>query len=216
MFPDLTRDDIFHLETKCLWLRWPRASDAKDITRFTSLAEAAEMTAAIPHPTLAGEAEPFILRTRAENASGMGLVLAMTPKGRVAQPIGLVSVMLSAKGELELGYILSPSVWGRGFASEAVRAVLSTLFTLTGVEMVFARTRPANIASRRVLEKCGFTYAGTGFVFLEARGGSHPCERFILDRMTWAKQCGGRPMAPMVQQQPDLFGSTSDAAKGGH
>jgi RimJ/RimL family protein N-acetyltransferase len=216
MFTELTRDDIFHLETKSLWLRWPRASDAKHITRFVSFADAAEMTAVIPHPSPSSEAGRFIFSARAQNASGKALVLVLTPKGRVTQAIGLVSVTFSRNGEPELDYILSPSVWGRGFASEAVKAVLSTLFTLTGVKRVLASTRPANIASRRVLEKCGFTYAGTAVAFLEAQGGSQICDRFILERGTWARQSGGRLMAPMVQQQPDLFGSPSGAARGGH
>jgi hypothetical protein len=38
MFPDLTADDIFRIETERLWLRWPRASDALAITSFVSLA----------------------------------------------------------------------------------------------------------------------------------------------------------------------------------
>ncbi|MGH6856132.1 MAG: GNAT family N-acetyltransferase, partial [Methylocella sp.] len=50
MFPDLTADDIFRIETKRLWLRWPRASDAPAITSFVSLAQTARMTASIPHP----------------------------------------------------------------------------------------------------------------------------------------------------------------------
>ena len=29
MFPEITRDDIFRLETERLWLRWPRAADAR-------------------------------------------------------------------------------------------------------------------------------------------------------------------------------------------
>ena len=45
MFPDLTADDIFRIETKRLWLRWPRASDAPTITSFVSLAQVARMTA---------------------------------------------------------------------------------------------------------------------------------------------------------------------------
>ena len=60
MFPDLTRDDIFRLETERLWLRWPRASDAAAITAFASLPEVAQMTDAIPHPYPAGEADRFI------------------------------------------------------------------------------------------------------------------------------------------------------------
>ena len=50
MFPDLTTDDIFRIETKRLWLRWPRASDVASITSFASLAHVARMTALIPHP----------------------------------------------------------------------------------------------------------------------------------------------------------------------
>ena len=34
MFPDLTRDDVFRLETRRLWLRWPRLADAQAIVRL--------------------------------------------------------------------------------------------------------------------------------------------------------------------------------------
>ena len=33
MFPDLTRDDVFRLETRRLWLRWPRLADVQAIVR---------------------------------------------------------------------------------------------------------------------------------------------------------------------------------------
>ena len=46
MFPDLARDDVFRLETKRLWLRWPRVSDAAAIERYSSRWEVARMTAA--------------------------------------------------------------------------------------------------------------------------------------------------------------------------
>ena len=34
MFPDLTRDDVFRLETRRLWLRWPRHADGQAIARL--------------------------------------------------------------------------------------------------------------------------------------------------------------------------------------
>ena len=34
MFPELTRDDVFRLETRRLWLRWPRMADANAILRL--------------------------------------------------------------------------------------------------------------------------------------------------------------------------------------
>ena len=50
MFPDLTRDDVFRLETRRLWLRWPRHADVQAIVRLAGETAVAEMTASIPHP----------------------------------------------------------------------------------------------------------------------------------------------------------------------
>ena len=115
MFPDLTCDDIFRLETKRLWLRWPRAGDAPAI-ELRSLAETARMTASIPHPYPPGEAERFIFRARADNANGKAVVLAIAQKNDARQGgrpvLGLVSATLSDAGEIELGFMLAPTLWG--------------------------------------------------------------------------------------------------------
>jgi hypothetical protein len=50
MFPDLLRDDVFRLETRRLWLRWPRAADTALIASLAGERDVAEMTANIPHP----------------------------------------------------------------------------------------------------------------------------------------------------------------------
>lgn len=216
MFPDVTRDDIFRLETPRLWLRWPRASDAQEIKGFASLAKTARMTAAIPHPYPSGEAERFVLQSRADNANGKALILVVTAKGAGHRAMGLLSATSARPGEIELGYILAPSVWGRGFASEAARAVVEAVFSLTQAGAIHANTRIMNIASRRVLEKCGFTYVDTGLDLLQARGGLHPCDRFMLDRKSWAKSREGRLMPPMVQQRLDISEPACFEAKAGH
>ncbi|MGH6835172.1 MAG: GNAT family N-acetyltransferase [Methylocella sp.] len=204
MFPDLTADDIFRIETKRLWLRWPRASDAPAITSFVSLAQIARMTASIPHPYPPSEAERFIMKARSGNASGTALVLAITHKGGARQTIGLVSATMAAAGDIEFGYVVAPPAWGKGFASEAVKALADTVFSLTQANQIFANSRVDNIASRRVLEKTGFAFVDTGLDFLPARGGLHPCDRFQLDRKTWAtgRRAAGesRPMPPMARQ----------------
>jgi RimJ/RimL family protein N-acetyltransferase len=207
MFPDLTADDIFRIETKRLWLRWPRASDAPAITSFASSAQVARMTASIPHPYPPGEAERFIMKARTGNASGTALVLAITQKGGARQLIGLLSATLASGRDVEFGYVLKPPVWGKGFASEAVKALADTVFSLARVNRILANSRANNIASRRVLEKTGFTFVDTGLDFLPARGGLHPCDRFQLDRKTWAasRRTGGKRwlMPPMAQQAHD-------------
>jgi RimJ/RimL family protein N-acetyltransferase len=203
MFPDLTCDDIFRLETKRLWLRWPRACDAPAIKGFASLPEAARMTASIPHPYPPGEAERFIFRARADNANGEALVLAIAQKNAARQVIGLVSATLSDAGEIELGFMVAPGLWGKGYATEAMRALVEALFALTGAERILANARTENPASRRVLEKCGFAYVDSGLDLLPARGGLHSCDRFQLSRKRWAASRLSPRLPKMAHQAPD-------------
>jgi ribosomal-protein-alanine N-acetyltransferase len=68
---------------------------------------------------------------------------------------------LEHKGpEVELGYDLHPDVWGQGLATEAARAVAEAALGPLGLERVVAVVKPANAASRRVLEKVGMREAG--------------------------------------------------------
>jgi len=57
--------------------------------------------------------------------------------------------------ETEMAYLLSREVWGRGYATEAARAALHFGFTNCGPDKIIGLTHPENIASQRVLEKCG-------------------------------------------------------------
>lgn len=63
--------------------------------------------------------------------------------------------------EVELGYRLRRSAWGKGYATEGSRAVLDKGFRDPGVRRVFARTMAVNFASRRVMEKVGMSLVRT-------------------------------------------------------
>jgi RimJ/RimL family protein N-acetyltransferase len=60
-------------------------------------------------------------------------------------------------GEVELGYRLRRSAWGKGYATEGSRALIHKGFTEFGVQRVVAEAMIVNIASRRVMEKAGLT-----------------------------------------------------------
>ena len=188
MFPDLARDDVFRLETKRLWLRWPRVADAPAIQRYSSRREVAGMTARIPHPYPEGEAERFIFMAREANALGRDLILAIQPIGGNREPIGMISLEKRLQDRLTLGYALAPDVWGRGLASQAAAAAIEAGFTLTRVIEIFSWVRVENAASRRVLEKCGFEYLGDAMQGAPARGGMVNCAQFRLTRAAWAQQ----------------------------
>ncbi len=200
MFPDITRDDIFRLETRRLWLRWVRASDAPGIGAIAGLAPVAQMTSAIPHPYPVGEAERFILSARAATASGRALILAVTLKNKARTLIGLASAEANSSREMEVGYFIAPTSAGKGFATEALLALLDTIFSLTEVRTVLAKSRIINPASRRVLEKCGFAFAETAPADMPARGGLHPCDHFKLTRLGWTIRDRNRQMPTMAHQ----------------
>jgi ribosomal-protein-alanine N-acetyltransferase len=58
----------------------------------------------------------------------------------------------------EMGYYLRIQYWGMGLAEEAGRGIIQFAFATLGLEALFAAHHPANVGSRRVLEKLGFQY----------------------------------------------------------
>lgn len=65
---------------------------------------------------------------------------------------------------LELVISLSPTAWGRGLAAEAVRALLGYAFGPLGMDVVNASTDTPNRASRRLLERVGFSFLHEGIL----------------------------------------------------
>lgn len=207
LFPCVTRDDVFHLATRRLWLRWPRLADGPALEAVAGLKQVAEMTGSTPHPLPRGESERMIFDARKANATGRSLVLALSPRSRPAQFLGMIAVEPARAGEgsgegsigeLELGYMLHPDHAGQGLMAEAAQAVIDAVFTFTAIETIGAWTRVINPASRRVLEKCGFAALGGAMRHLPARGGMQPVDLFLLQRRSWAISTGWRlaPPAP--------------------
>lgn len=64
-------------------------------------------------------------------------------------------------GMVEIGYGINPSFWGRGYATEAAQALVEWLKNQQSVKYIKAETLPDNVASRRVLEKTGFSQIST-------------------------------------------------------
>ena len=85
----------------------------------------------------------------------------------------------------EIGYWLGAPYWGQGFATEAVRAVIDHAFGDLQHEALQAGARVSNPASRRVLEKCAFQWAGVRLSRIRAINSAAPVDRFRLDRKLW-------------------------------
>ena len=78
------------------------------------------------------------------------------------RPIGHAGLMwLDSTGEVELGYRLLRTVWGKGLATEVSRAWLESARQRLGLERVIAFTHPENVRSLAVMSRLGMRYART-------------------------------------------------------
>jgi RimJ/RimL family protein N-acetyltransferase len=209
MFPELTRDDVFRIETKRLWLRWPRVQDAVAIGRVHAEKSVVEMTGVIPSPYPHGEAERFVFQQRKQNAIGSMLSLAMTPRDKPNLFIGRVGSRMLAPGSdgrerASLGYWLSETYWGRGYATEAAHGLVDAVFSVSNVQEIEASARVINPPSRRVLEKCGFQFVTSQMMELPELKGGVAVDTFVLTRSTWASLKSWREPRIEIDRKPIL------------
>ena len=92
---------------------------------------------------------------------------------------------IRVKARAEIGYWLGARYWDRGFATEAVRAVIDYAFGELQHDTLYAGARVTNPASRRVLEKCAFQWTGVRLTRIRAINSAAPVDRFRLDRGLW-------------------------------
>ena len=81
--------------------------------------------------------------------------------------------------EIEVGYILKKSAWGKGYATEACRRLVRFAFEETPLQEVVATIDPENIQSRKVLEKSGLIYEDMRRAYAEN------CPGFRITRQQW-------------------------------
>ena len=90
---------------------------------------------------------------------GFGLWLATDRNdGTFAGRGGLRHVHVGGNDEVELAYAVAAERWGQGLATEMAAAMLAIGFRDLGLPEVVCFTMTSNLASRRVMEKLGFTY----------------------------------------------------------
>ncbi len=166
------------LETERLTLRAPRHGDVKAIAQIVNDRRIAENTARLPHPYGVDDAQTFV--NAVNRRDGEATFVVMLDES----VIGVCGVDPRDDG-LELGYWLGAAYWGRGYATEAVRAVIDHAFGELCHDTLAAGARVSNPASRRVLEKCGFQWTGVRLTRIRAINSAAPIDRFRLDRKLW-------------------------------
>jgi RimJ/RimL family protein N-acetyltransferase len=162
------------LETERLLLRPLVVEDAPALARlFAGDWEAIKQTGRMPYPASETALRRWI-SLHLEPASHSFLIIRRLDR-RALGGIGF-----GGEGELaELGYALGRPFWGRGYATEGVRAMLAHA-ALVGFRALEAYSFVDNPASARVLVKAGFVDLGVVRRAYPERGGLRRVRRFEL------------------------------------
>jgi [ribosomal protein S5]-alanine N-acetyltransferase len=140
------------LRTERLLLRRARADDALAMHAILSDPVAMRYWSSLPHEDLA-QSQAWIAATIDAIDAGRSDDFLVEHDGAVIGKTGLWS------GN-ELGFLFAPSVWGKGYAREAVTAVIARGFTTSGHDEIRAEADPRNEACLRLLSRLGFRETG--------------------------------------------------------
>lgn len=146
------------IETERLILRPWKESDLEDFFEYASVPGVGEM-AGWPHHTTK---ETTLKTVRMFMRDKDVLALELKESGKVIGSLGIHENDNDHVGSeyfgREIGYVLSKNYWGRGLVPEAVKAVISYCFNILRYDYLLCGHFTWNDQSRRVIEKCGFTY----------------------------------------------------------
>jgi [ribosomal protein S5]-alanine N-acetyltransferase len=148
------------LHTERLVLRPLTPQDAPAVQRLAGHRDIASTTLNIPHPYEDGLAEMWIETLSPQYEAGAqatyGVTLAET--GEVVGAVGLI--IRAEHGRAELGYWIGVPYWGRGYATEAARALIEFGFDYLALGRIHASYLARNPASGHVMRKLGMRYEG--------------------------------------------------------
>lgn len=149
------------LQTSRLMMRQVRESDDKDMFEYTSNPEITRFLSWEPHTEIT-QARLYISHLIENYQLSTCYAWAIELRD-IKKLIGIVRIFdvsfTNKRGELS--YILNPAFQGKGFAVEAIRAVIEFCIGQVGLNRIQARCTPANFPSERVIQKLGMRYEGT-------------------------------------------------------
>ena len=149
------------IQTERLSLRPCTASDIPALVPLIGAREVAVTTLRIPHPYSEADARDFLQMAEDHLASGRGLQLGIFLRDTGALCGGSGLTINQDHRRAELGYWIGHPYWGKGYATEAAKALVDYGFLTLGLYRIFAGHFAGNTASGNVLRKIGMRHEGT-------------------------------------------------------
>ena len=205
-------------EIKPFLLRHP---NRRDLDTLVSLASAPALIKNLCSTWLPGSAETanswFLNMTEKSDPIHFPFIITDMKGGFV----GAVCLMLEEdRKQAEVSVMIKQEHWQYGYATRAIQAVADFAFSnpntnQPNLEAIVARCRVTCSRSRRIVEKCGFQYSGTGMAHSQHYKGMIPIDRYRLDRGVWFALRNWSGIAQRdIFQRPPTDGSEHFGLKG--
>ncbi|MBM7613644.1 GNAT family N-acetyltransferase [Alkaliphilus hydrothermalis] len=147
------------LETNRLILRPFELTDAKRVQELAGDERIASTTLNIPHPYKDGMAEAWINTHDKNLQEKIAITYAITLKeGNVL--VGAIGLMLKVFNKAEMAYWVGVPYWGKGYCSEAGKALMKFGFDELELNKIYALCMKGNRGSSKVMEKMGMIFEG--------------------------------------------------------
>ena len=149
------------LEGERVFLRRLRVADASDMYDYARRESVTRYLLWSPHPD-PDYTRRYLSYVQGRYRDGEFYDWAIIDKvsGKMIGTCGF-PLISEANRSAEVGYVLNPDFWGKGYATEVLLLLLSFAFKTMRLHRIEARCFDEHVASRRVMEKCGMRYEGS-------------------------------------------------------
>ena len=148
---------MLELKTERLLLRPPKPEDAERMQRILDDFEVAKNLSRVPHPYPENGAHEYLERISGNDTAPFDQKFSIIDKD--GQYCGMTGY--GQQGEVpQLGYYLDPLHWGKGYMTEACRAVIGWMFAVATPDYIKSGVFETNAASLAIQTKLGFKEVG--------------------------------------------------------
>ena len=153
----------FYMKYGSIVIREYKKTDLDPVHRMLSSPQMYETTCAIPYKCSRIYAPLWIdnVKKALKRRSDLEYGIFDSTSGEYIGNIGLIGISYVNKSA-DLTYIITPEFQRRGYAVKAAKLIIAYGFERLGLIRIHAKCMDFNLPSRRVMEKCGFSYEGVG------------------------------------------------------
>ena len=168
------------LETNRLILRKILPSDTADMYDYSSRPETSRYLLWSPHANLKYTKKYIAyLQTAYRNEEFFDFGLVDKESGKMIGTCGFTDFDMD-NNSAEIGYVLHPDFWGKGFAKEAILRVMAFGFAELHLHRITAKIMTGNSASKRVAEKCGMRHESTHLESMMIKGNYETIDEYAI------------------------------------